>query len=534
MARHTFGGGVSDWTFASVDGVDGVNDLAQLTGGVIISFYNAETGGTQHTDLINEGGSPATTITSSNGGDGRSVGTIPPFQGPDGVTQMWATAGGGPRTLMVASDAGADAATAVSAAATANAGVATHAGSGALHKTTYAQLDDVDMTGLLNGQVPVWNGTSARWRPGTPSAAPGSTAAAAILVASSDMPTIIKNAADYVCDGTADQVEINAAITAAVAAAGSRGHVLLTGGRFNISGSILMRTGVWLSGAGRFTELKATGLSAVTGSGDQVAVVKLFDVNTHLTEISNLWIQGNSSSGGTGHGICYESSSSGDSHSAYPDSNPDPDHGIRDLFISNFSNSPLRHGIYLRTDLRGSMVGNLQMRGFGGCGIFLESAPDCHFFNIHLGTCGDTGFKVATGNAKFSNCKAFYCDQWGFDVSSGRGQLTGCESQDNANGVRLTGASYSVTGMIIDTSETTGLHIGANSLNVTGLTVLNRGNGRYPTTATGILFSGSPSNCHVQGIVTASNVTTKVAGTYTAGTNFVRISDGSTLIVQGA
>lgn len=56
------------------------------------------------------------------------------------------------------------------------------------------------------------------------------------LVAASGAPTVIKNKADFVCDGTADNVEIQAAIDAAKAQGG--GIVQLTAGLFNIAAQL--------------------------------------------------------------------------------------------------------------------------------------------------------------------------------------------------------------------------------------------------------------------------------------------------------
>jgi hypothetical protein len=101
VARHWFGQSLTDWTFTV-----GSSDEAVLAGGVEISFYNAAVGGSQYTDLLDQAGSPITTVTSSDG-TSLPVGTIPRFQGPDTVTEMWADAGGGARFLMVAVDLGA-------------------------------------------------------------------------------------------------------------------------------------------------------------------------------------------------------------------------------------------------------------------------------------------------------------------------------------------------------------------------------------------------------------------------------------------
>ena len=101
MARFWFGGGVSDWTFTTQDGVGGFNDVAQVVGGATVTVWNAETGGTQYTDLLDDAGAAVSFVTSSDGTTGRAAGQIPPFQGPDGVREVWAEAAGGPRALLV-------------------------------------------------------------------------------------------------------------------------------------------------------------------------------------------------------------------------------------------------------------------------------------------------------------------------------------------------------------------------------------------------------------------------------------------------
>lgn len=106
MARRRFGGAAADWTFVTAT-ADGVSGLAQLAPGVEVTFWNSETGGSQYTDLLDIDENPVTSVVSSDGGDGRAPGTIPPFFGPDddATTYMWAD-GGGPRVLLVAWDLG--------------------------------------------------------------------------------------------------------------------------------------------------------------------------------------------------------------------------------------------------------------------------------------------------------------------------------------------------------------------------------------------------------------------------------------------
>jgi len=101
LTRLHFGDAVQDFSV----GV-GASNTAILQGGTTVTFYNARTGGTQWTDLLDMSGGAISSVTTSDGTDGRAVGSIPMFQGPDGVFELWAQAGSGPRQLMTASNLG--------------------------------------------------------------------------------------------------------------------------------------------------------------------------------------------------------------------------------------------------------------------------------------------------------------------------------------------------------------------------------------------------------------------------------------------
>jgi len=100
-----FGAGLTDWVFTTVT-ADGEDDLAQLTADSVITLWNAETGGTQYTDLLDEDGEACTFVNTADGTGPRPVGTIPPFQGPDGITAMWAQADDGSRAQIIATNVG--------------------------------------------------------------------------------------------------------------------------------------------------------------------------------------------------------------------------------------------------------------------------------------------------------------------------------------------------------------------------------------------------------------------------------------------
>lgn len=108
MARYKFGGGIADYTMALGDTVTVgalTGQAVVAVGGQAVTFWTAEQGGSQHTDLLDIDAQPVSSILSEDGTGLRAAGQIPPFQGPDGVTTMWAGAGAGPRALVVTTDA---------------------------------------------------------------------------------------------------------------------------------------------------------------------------------------------------------------------------------------------------------------------------------------------------------------------------------------------------------------------------------------------------------------------------------------------
>lgn len=92
MARHTFGAGIADYVVTPSDGLWAVGSGANIT------FYDAAEDGVQYTDLQDASGTPMTSVRADE------YGGLPPFFGPDGVTGMWADAGGLSRAWIEAHD----------------------------------------------------------------------------------------------------------------------------------------------------------------------------------------------------------------------------------------------------------------------------------------------------------------------------------------------------------------------------------------------------------------------------------------------
>ncbi|EPH40842.1 hypothetical protein ABT390_36525 [Streptomyces aurantiacus] len=94
MARYQFGASVADFVVQPQDGIWGVAP------GVAVTFWDSPTGGTWYTDLLAETGAATSQVVTD------ASGAIPEFQGPEGVTGMWADAGGTTRVWITARGTG--------------------------------------------------------------------------------------------------------------------------------------------------------------------------------------------------------------------------------------------------------------------------------------------------------------------------------------------------------------------------------------------------------------------------------------------
>lgn len=85
-----------------------------------------------------------------------------------------------------------------------------------------------------------------------------------VLVASKDASTPVRNFADYVCDGSSDEEEINAALESVSSSWPQGGRVFLSKGLFQIDNPIIMDgIGQMLVGTGYSTNLQAPNQSSI-------------------------------------------------------------------------------------------------------------------------------------------------------------------------------------------------------------------------------------------------------------------------------
>ena len=157
MARSLFGVGVADFVITI-----GGGNTAVLAGGASLTAWNAQTAGTQYTDITSDaaGSAPVVTWLSGDGTGGSVLGRPAPVYGPDGVKYWWVSANGGPRVLMVCGDL-ADTVVANGAGlASAQAQLSAHISAVNPHATRLTTLADWKGGATpTNGQVPVWDTT---------------------------------------------------------------------------------------------------------------------------------------------------------------------------------------------------------------------------------------------------------------------------------------------------------------------------------------------------------------------------------------
>jgi hypothetical protein len=365
------------------------------------------------------------------------------------------------------------------------------------------------------------------------------------LVVSADMPSSYKTAAAamganvFVCDGVADQAEIQAAIDLAAplnsrndtspVGAQQWGLVQLTGGRFNITSAIQCRTAVRVTGAGWLTELRAV-------SCNSAGMFVLASVNEHLIQLDNLYLNGDFSSGGSCSAIDFVMTGSSNAGVAkYPSSDPDCYHKLCDLYIYGFTSTAGRNGIRLfctsTANQRGWLIDRIQMRNISGDGMTMNASSDGIISNVHMGTITGSGFVITTANVRMTNNKAFYCDNWAMDWQSNQGTCVGFEAQDSDKGFHAAAPQSSIDGLVIDGCQTEGLLVNGSRQVITGLAVMKNAS-RYATQALGVRYLSS-NDSTVIGMVASTGITTRISGTPGSG-SVARINGDGTIFATGA
>lgn len=350
-----------------------------------------------------------------------------------------------------------------------------------------------------------------------------------------DLASIPTGAFVYVCDGTADEVEINAAINA-IAGAGGGGKVQLVGRAFNIAGSIQLKTAITLAGEGMGTVIKATG--SMTG------MVTLFDGTVHLTTVRDLTFDGNSLDV---HAALYYSASSGAVFTSAPSSNPDPAHVIENLFIHYVGTASVGgHGLHLAgANLRGLKIRTLRIQNCTGCGIWMDNAVDTSISDVEIGSSGSNGpaasisstapvgvgFYLLGANIVLSGCKAWYSRNYGYYLSCTRSGLVNCQAQDGyTHGFYLNYGKVTLSACHADSNGqngagvAAGFYIAAANVNLSACQSYDRG-GQAWAQAYGFQFASGVTYSRIVGCLTYTNATASQTGSASTNTTVDIVAD---------
>ncbi len=186
---------------------------------------------------------------------------------------------------------------------------------------------------------------------------------ATVLVAASDALAKSKRDADYVCDGVADQVDINAAIDALPATGGT---VQLSEGTFYRSGNILISKPVVVlrgMGASNANYSSLGGTKIYSSNGANSDAIKNSGSAWRSLFLQHLTMDGNKANNSAGHAV----------NGAYLDIGASGKAGIFDVEITNFK----QNGIHAFQSLSGShfTISNCSGHGMYSAfvqGIFIE------------------------------------------------------------------------------------------------------------------------------------------------------------------
>jgi hypothetical protein len=228
--------------------------------------------------------------------------------------------------------------------------------------------------------------------------------------------------ADYIVDGTADDVQINQAVQAVKAAGG--GTVLVKAGTYNLAATIAINgSNITLMGEGEGTHLKSTAASNINP-------ITISGTGTVQCKVKMMWVDCNKTNNTFGAGIqlntpWLNAPTSGD-----------PNHFLEDLLITDCKNNGIE--FVANSDTRVPIVTNVHIKRCDGNGIYMPfpSATDGIFTNVIIDTTGDSGFYIGGANHHFVNCKTFYCgsnagNTHGFFIVGYNNYFENCEAQDN-------------------------------------------------------------------------------------------------------
>lgn len=255
---------------------------------------------------------------------------------------------------------------------------------------------------------------------------------ATFIIAASDSSTLAKEQADYVCDGTDDQVQINAAIDEL---GDKGGKIQLTTGVFMISSPIIIeKNGVWIDGMGNFWGNGGTIISLYSNSNCDI--IKIGKTGDHIffPTLSNIFIWGNSNNQASGNGIVVENGT------------------VSDLCFTNIGISRIEED---------------------GIRFVADDGWLYSLINVWVEYCGGNGIYQTAGGAKSIDCTYMYNNESGIRSYSGdMNFINSAFSHNRFHGIHWTGGGkLKINNCIIsnndylDSGNYDGIHFATDSGN---------------------------------------------------------------------
>lgn len=233
------------------------------------------------------------------------------------------------------------------------------------------------------------------------------------MIAASTASVSMKALADVVCDGVADEVEINAALTA-IATYG--GTVMLSEGTFTLAAPLTL-SGIdqVLRGMG----MGATTLLVVNAGGTPVNAA-IVNVSGSWCEVSDLTVNGNRTNNGSASSMSCVTVT-----------------GARSPLIQRVrAINSTNYGFYIDTTVQNGIVRDCQSENHAGHG-FVACAATGQPLVVSGCTAkgnGGPGFWAHGGPVAFSDCHSMSSNSWGYVIEADFAELNQCYARANPTG----------------------------------------------------------------------------------------------------
>jgi parallel beta-helix repeat protein len=298
-----------------------------------------------------------------------------------------------------------------------------------------------------------------------------------VVVAANDSTQAEKDSADYVADGTADQTEINNALTEA-----SGGKVILLAGTYVANATILIPNNTTLAGTGPGTVIELADIDATDNLIETSGASKTGQIIRDLT----LDGQDSLNTVGTQYAVYFVSVGSGNGSGARQGGS------VINTYIKDFRTS----GFYSNASDNNNIVNNV-FQGNGGSGIYIPGSTENTLIsgNRFIGNGGD-GLEIVGGSKNTITSNVFE-GNGGSGLYYNTGTyvtISGNTSNDNSSrGLYLYNLDDStVSGNTANSNTSRGLEIFSTDTTVTGNTFNgNASNGIYALTVNTTSFTGN-------------------------------------------